>query len=224
MSLFWYQKLKIMFHLFARVKPHLNKSILLVFIILRVFNSASGQVSKYNVQWRTLSSHSMEAMPLGNGDIGINLWADTAGIHFYMGKTDTWSGNGRLLKPGLVHVFLPSMKKIHTFTQELKLETGEICLNMISDSFAISGRFWVDANYPVVRIALAGDRSFNCKATLQCWRNKEKILPNSDYFHSAYSFIGSPDPVVIEPDTILEGFDNKIIWFHRNIKSITFRG
>ena len=46
-------------------------------------------------------------MPLGNGDIGLNVWAEADGdLRFYIGKTDAWSGNGRLLKLGGIRVSL----------------------------------------------------------------------------------------------------------------------
>ena len=31
-------------------------------------------------------------MPIGNGDIGLNVWVESSGaVDFYIGKTDAWS-------------------------------------------------------------------------------------------------------------------------------------
>ena len=40
-------------------------------------------------------------MPLGNGDIGMNVWVEENGdLLFFISKTDSWSDAGRLLKLG----------------------------------------------------------------------------------------------------------------------------
>ena len=46
-------------------------------------------------------------MPLGNGEIGVNAWVEPSGeLVFYLGTTDAWDDNGRLLKVGRVRVSL----------------------------------------------------------------------------------------------------------------------
>ena len=42
----------------------------------------------------------MQSLPLGNGDIGTNVWLSSDGnIHLLVSKTDTWSELYRLQKP-----------------------------------------------------------------------------------------------------------------------------
>src|SRR5690606_41162744 len=56
-------------------------------------------IDQYNPVWDTPSEFSSGSMPLGNGDVGVNAWVEKSGdLLFYIGKTDTWSENGRLLK------------------------------------------------------------------------------------------------------------------------------
>ena len=68
-------------------------------------------------------------MPLGNGDIGLNVWVQQDGdLLFLIGKTDAWSEVVRLLKLGRVRVKLspnPFAKGL-PFRQELRLRQGEI--------------------------------------------------------------------------------------------------
>jgi hypothetical protein len=58
------------------------------------------ELRKYNVVWDRPGSNSKGSMPIGNGDIGLNVWAeaDTGSVCFYISKTDSWDENGRLLK------------------------------------------------------------------------------------------------------------------------------
>ena len=64
-------------------------------------------VDRYNVIWDSPSQSSYGSMPLGNGDIGLNLWAQEDGdLFFYLSKTDAWDEQARLLKLGRTRVHL----------------------------------------------------------------------------------------------------------------------
>lgn len=68
-------------------------------------------------------------MPIGNGDIGANVWVEDGGdLVFYSGKTDAYSENVRLLRLGKVRVRLDPnpFAKGCAFRQELDLEHGLI--------------------------------------------------------------------------------------------------
>ena len=59
----------------------------------------------YNVIWDSPSQDHNGSMPIGNGDIGLNLWCqEDRDLVFYIGKTDAWSENARLLKLGRVRI------------------------------------------------------------------------------------------------------------------------
>ena len=92
----------------------LLKKILLVCIIVLILGivpvaeaQSNDFLDKYNVIWENPSGDSSVSMPIGNGDIGLNLWVEEGGdLLFYISKTDSWSENGRLLKLGRVRVKL----------------------------------------------------------------------------------------------------------------------
>ncbi len=66
-----------------------------------------GDPSRYNVVWTSPSTDHNGSMPLGNGDITLNAWVEESGdLLFYVGKSDSWDENGRLLKVGRVRVSL----------------------------------------------------------------------------------------------------------------------
>ena len=82
-----------------------------------------------NVVWDSPSADAAGSMPIGNGDIGLNVWAEADGdLLFLIGKTDSWSENARLLKLGRVRVKLspnPFGQGL-PFRQTLRLRQGEI--------------------------------------------------------------------------------------------------
>jgi hypothetical protein len=52
-------------------------------------------LSSNNVSWNVPGPTSLQSMPLGNGDIGLNVWVETNGaVDFYIGKTDAWGDDG----------------------------------------------------------------------------------------------------------------------------------
>ncbi|HCV25217.1 MAG TPA: hypothetical protein DGN59_17295, partial [Candidatus Latescibacteria bacterium] len=55
--------------------------------------------------WNSPSQDSRGSMPIGNGEVGANVWVEPNGdLLFYLSKTDAWSENCRLLKLGKVRV------------------------------------------------------------------------------------------------------------------------
>ena len=51
------------------------------------------------------SVDSAGSMPIGNGDLGMNVWVEPGGdLLLLLGKTDAWGDNGRLLKLGRVRI------------------------------------------------------------------------------------------------------------------------
>ena len=67
-------------------------------------------LDRYNVVWNSPSGDPAGSMPIGNGDLGMNIWTEENGdVVFLIDKTDSWSENGELLKLGRVRLkFDPS--------------------------------------------------------------------------------------------------------------------
>jgi alpha-L-fucosidase 2 len=119
------------------------------------FADVNSQLGANNVIWNVPGPTSSQSMPVGNGDIGLNVWVETNGdLVFYIGKTDSWNqdvnGDQGLMKVGGVRVSLnPSpLAGGATFLQTLKLRTGEIQIQEGTTTL----RVWVDANNPVIRV------------------------------------------------------------------------
>ena len=69
--------------------------------------AAADPLDSYNIVWDSASKGPDGSMPIGNGDIGLNVWVEEGGdLVFYIAKNDSFSENGRLLKLGRVRVKL----------------------------------------------------------------------------------------------------------------------
>jgi len=184
--------------------------------------SAASPPEPYTVVWNTPSADSSGSMPLGNGDIGLNVWVEEGGdLLFYIGKTDAWSENARLLKLGRIRVsFLPNPFVAGApFRQTLDVRTGSIQIEAGAKGRRVSLRIWVDAHYPAVRIEAASRKASEMRVRFESWRTEARELGKEERF-SAYGLINSPDPVVVSPDRVVDSAEAQIVWFHRNERSI----
>ncbi len=189
------------------------------------FNAAAQKtkLNDYNVIWATPGLNSQGSIPLGNGDIGINVWVERNGdLLFYLSKTDAWSENGQLLKLGKIRITLtPKPLVDKSFLQTLKLQQGEILVNYGKTAI----RLWVDANHPVVQVEIAGKTAVDARVSIEPWRIKHRPITGKEsrvvwgIGESAYD-PSCAGPIYQEPDTLVAGNPDKVIWFHHNSYSI----
>ncbi len=177
----------------------------------------------FNVVWDTPSKDALGSMPLGNGDITLNLWVEEGGdLLFYIGKSDAWDEYNRLLKLGKVRISLSPnpFVKGGKFRQELVLRRGEVVIQASpsKSSKPVEVRVWVDANYPVIHVTVESERPLTATASFELWRTESTLLTSFEV-SDIYNACPNPPPVVIEPDTIIQGQPDGIGWFHFNNKS-----
>jgi alpha-L-fucosidase 2 len=193
---------------------------LVTILILAISDTAVAQLEKYNVLWNTPSTDSWGSMPIGNGDIGANIWVSPEGeLYVYISKTDAWSENGRLLKIGKIKIaFTPGVIENAKFKQELDLKTGTIRISTQRANQWLDLDFWIDANNPVLILNGQCSVPLQVEVEYEGWRNERRKLTKDELF-SAYGLVNSPGPVFVEPD-VLCSEENALMWYHRNERSI----
>jgi hypothetical protein len=183
--------------------------------------SLSRLLAGCNVVWDSPSPDARGSMPIGNGDIGLNVWVEPSGdLVFFIGKTDAWDENMRLLKLGRVRVkFTPPLTTGGGFRQELKLREGAIEIRDRRTKVTV----WVDANHPVVHVDARSEsgQELRASAAFEVWRKEKRPLGGpvggggNEYFSTGYTSL----PAVSYPDTVLRATPNRIGWYHRNVDS-----
>lgn len=207
------------------------KSITCLLFILILFSGCEktieeNSISKYNVSWDSPSKDCSGSMPLGNGDIGTNVWVEENGdLCFYISKTDSWGDNGRLLKVGKVRVNLnPSpITSDGVFSQVLSLKNGAIEVQFGKGDNATKLQVWIDANNPLINVDVKSSKPVEVVAIIELWRNEQH--PIESLSHGYVMFVkgkenGIDTPVIIEPDNMLKNQIGRIGWYHHNIKSV----
>lgn len=173
-----------------------------------------------NVVWETPSTGPNGSMPLGNGEVGLNVWVEKDGdLLFYVSRTDSWSECSRLLKLGRVRVsFSPNpFAGQAPFRQELKLRQGrvEIVAGPVKlDVFAAADR-------PVIYVAGRSETPVEVKVSLENWRTMRHVLKGTELV-SSWTMRMAPDNVEVweSPDVVHKAPGDAVAWYHRNAYSI----
>lgn len=142
-----------------------------------------------NVTWTTPSGDSFGSMPLGNGDVGLNVWIEDSGdLVFYVSKVDAFDAGHLLPKLGRVRLRLEPALDVDDFKQTLALRDAAVEIA----SADIKLRVWVDAHAPVIRVqgTMGRPRQATLFAeSLRPWQNATDPLPGSGtaalLFHDA---------------------------------------
>jgi len=146
-------------------------------------------VDDYNVVWTSPSEDQAGSMPLGNGSTGLNAWIEPNGdLLFYISRTDSWGGDGELLKLGRVRVQLDPAPSTEDFLQTLSLKDGSLKARYGGAEL----RLWVDANNPVIHAEISGTKPTSATASIELWRKNK------------------------DADSVLENQKGQIGWYHRN--------
>lgn len=169
-------------------------------------------INDYNVIWDTPSQNAAGSMPIGNGEVGLNVWLEPSGdLLFYIARTDAWSECNRLLKLGRIRVRITPMI-LQPFRQELKLRDGQIVIT----AGDLTLRIFVDADAPVIYVTGTGRIPRTVSAKLECWRNAPRRLAGKE-LDSCWSMRTAPDHIEVwESADVVEG----ATWYHRNETSI----
>jgi hypothetical protein len=183
--------------------------------------AAQQPTDPYNVIWNSPSRDSSGSMPLGNGDIGLNVWTEESGdVLFYIAKSDAWSENVRLLKLGRIRLRLNPNPFLSgaPFRQTLNLAKGEILIEGGKPGSQAKLTLWVDALNPQIRVEAETQQPTEIQAIYERWRNQTRVLDGEEA-GSAGGLEGGPEPVHALGDVIHQDVPDSVIWYHRNTKS-----
>jgi hypothetical protein len=176
----------------------------------------------YDVVWTTPSKDSAGSMPMGNGEVGINLWVEENGdLNFYISRSDSFSEIGRLLKIGQVKVaitpnpFATGAK----FEQRLHLHDGVCEITAGDGEKKVTLKVFVDPDSPVVNVIGESASPVTVKATAITWRTERRTIAKAEQ-NSAWTMRGAPFDLVESADVSLSDGSGTIGWYHRNERSI----
>lgn len=192
--------------------------------LLFAFNVVNGQsdvVNDYSVVWDSPSENASGAMPIGNGEVGANVWMEENGnLLFYLSRTDAWSENSSLYKLGRVRIsFYPALNpKEAEFNQRLNLEEGKIEFDVTDRDRKIALEFLVDSESPVAYIKGKSNYPVQVTVSPEIWRTQRRLLPVEERH---FSLAGcTVDSLCMEYPDVVKDADDDLVVYHRNEHSI----
>lgn len=191
----------------------------IAYLIFFILSACQAEVSQYDLVWDTPSKDASGSMPIGNGEVGANVWVETNGdLVFYLSRTDSWSETGELYKLGRVRVsFNPSIVSGEDFRQVLDLADGRIRLHGAGMNLS----FWIDSEQPVIRIAGHSRDGVSVTAKAEVWRDRQERITPEMASRCCWSISGFPDSVVFYryPDDIIDAKDAVMVRHHNSCSS-----
>lgn len=179
--------------------------------------AAPAALDRYDVVWHSPSRDAAGSMPIGNGEVVVNVWveADSGDLMLLVGRSDAWSELGRYLKIGRIRVQLtPSPFLGADFRQRLRLRDGMVQLSGQGERLTL----FVDSDRHVVHLRGNLRTPRRIRATVESWRRDPRPLPAVDE-PSAWSVQKAPFPLVESADVFRSG-PSDVTWFHRNETSV----
>lgn len=118
-------------------------------LLMQTVTGASARLDRLNVIWESPSTDSFGSMPLGNGDVGANVWVEKNGdLLFYISKVDAFDADHLLHKLGRVRLRFTPALDVGSFKQVFVLRDGAVTVQ----AGGMNLKVWIDANSPVLRV------------------------------------------------------------------------
>ncbi|MDN3594836.1 DUF5703 domain-containing protein [Zunongwangia endophytica] len=195
-----------------------NILFVILFFVCSILQAQIPSLGDYNPVWTNQSTNSSESMPVGGGDIGMNVWVENGSIFAYFSRSGTFDEHNTFLKLGRLKLELEPnpFKESERFRQELKLRDGYI---EISDSDT-NIRIWIDVYNPVIHLEVESAERTKVTASYENWRHEDKEVKGKA--NNANSYKWAPqDTILTYADSI--NFNNDgIQFYHRNRDSTVF--
>lgn len=157
-------------------------------------------------------------MPLGGGDIGLNVWVEKGDLYFYFSRSGTFDEHSTLLKLGRVKVTLiPNpFEDNEGFKQELVLKDGYISITQKNTKI----KLWVDVFKPVIHLDLESKTPLKMTASYESWRHKNR--DSKGKANNANSYKWAPQGEIVTFKDSISFENNGIQFYHRNRPQTVF--
>jgi len=196
-----------------------KNTIILFFLFITLLAKAQTPVlENYNPVWNTQSTNSSESMPLGGGDIGLNVWVEKGDLYFYFSRSGTFDEHNTLLKLGRVKVSLTPnpFTDNEGFKQELVLKDGYISIAQNNTKI----KLWVDVFKPVIHLELESKTPLKLTASYETWRHFNR--PSKGKANNANSYKWAPQGEIFTFKDSVSVENNGIQFYHRNREQTVF--
>ncbi|OOQ60500.1 DUF5703 domain-containing protein [Mucilaginibacter pedocola] len=197
----------------------MNKKLLLlscIFVLgLSHAFAQSNQLTQNNIVWHSPSTNSGESMPVGGGDIGLNVWVEKGDLLFYIARSGNYDENNALLKLGRVRIKLSSNPfEGGSFKQTLNLYDGCIDIETKKAGITTTIKVWVDVFSPNIHVKVLSGVPVSAAIAYENWQYLDTQKSGLENNENGFKF-GATKPIKGYRDSVR--FDNNgILFYHQN--------
>lgn len=190
----------------------------ILFLTVLSLQAQIPELADYNPVWTTQSENSSESMPVGGGDIGMNVWVENGEVYAYFSRSGTFDEHNTFLKLGRLKLELEPnpFKDNKGFRQELVLEDGYIVIEQNGTKV----KFWVDVFDPVIHLEVESKKKLEARLSYENWRYKNREVKGRA--NNANSYKWAPQGKIITYADSINFDRNAILFFHRNRDTTVF--
>ncbi|MBK8100375.1 MAG: hypothetical protein IPK26_25030 [Planctomycetes bacterium] len=186
--------------------------------------SPAATIDGYDVVWRSPSRDASGSMPIGNGEVGANVWVEPDGrLCCYVSRTDSFSEASRLLKLGKVELQVRRPEAGEVFEQRLSLRDGAVHVTWGAGERQVQVRVFVDCDRDLVHIDGDCARPEQLVLRLSTWRRAERRLQGEE-LKSSWTMQDAPDAIAVieggDRGAVVDQEPPRLGFCHRNQSSV----
>ncbi len=197
--------------------------LVLVFQIIASLNTFAATndnyPDRYNVTWHSQSENASASMPVGGGDIGMNVWVENNQLLLYMQRSGVHDEYNGFPKLGRLRMWTePNIFDGATsFKQELKL--SESCIEISAEHpkhGKVKFKVWAEVHRPKVHINCVSGKTITYYSQYESWRTEPRALSigtvNEKDRWGWWDTGGWAHEVVLEPDNFKQETNTFTFW------------
>lgn len=192
----------------------------MLFLLPTILMAQSSALNEYNIIWDRQSKNASESMPLGGGDIGLNVWVENGDLLCYISRSGSFDEQNTLLKTGRIRIHFPKNHLKGNFKQILNLSEGNIRISGDSLGLKTAILFWVDVFKPVIHLEIDHSKAIEMEVSFENWRFQDRLLKGKENNQNSWKWAPQGEVKTFKDEV---SFDEKgVLFYHLNKNNTVF--
>jgi hypothetical protein len=192
----------------------------LLFLFPTILMAQFAALKEYQIIWDSQSKNASESMPLGGGDIGLNVWVENGDLLCYISRSGNFDEQNTLLKTGRIRIHFPKNHLKENFKQTLNLKEGNIIISGSELGLKTDILLWVDVYKPIIHVEIDHSTSNEMEISFENWRFQDRLLKGKENNQNSWKWAPQGEVKTFKDEISFE--KDGILFFHQNKNNTVF--